>query len=715
MLSIIITAHNEGLMAHHTMLSIFRAIEVTNEKYEIIVHIDNGDDETIRYFSRYADDRRIRILQNDFGDLGMSRNFAIEKAKGEYISVLDADDLVSKNYFVETMRILRGSDEEVIVHPNYCLSFEDLGGNFVLQTLGESINPEMDAILLFGRHRWIAAVSGRRETFLNTPYTKTENGFGHEDYTLNIKLTERGVLHKIAKDTTYFYRRKAFSLLQQSNSQHYAQPYHELFDIEKWQQFRSLEKDVIEPPKTWSQRLRDGYVKIRNNKFLNFFITPVAEVSKKITGKRVIQPTEMQVPASLLEEWMEISKIENQMFPTTEILATRLTKYNTDTIEEVSQAYYKICKQVKHKPDFVFVVPWVVSGGADKVLLNYLNALEEIHPDWHVAVITTNNCVNEWRHRMPHNSFLVEFGKAAENLDRSDRDILLTRTLIQLQCLRIHVINSAEILEWVRLHQSLVKNQFDISASLFCYGILAHTDGRGIWDFADPYITRIYDLINAFYTDNNAVIDYLVKKEGFDKEKFRVHYQPTPQIAHQDRHYAQEPKKLNILWAGRISVQKNPKLLVRIAEKLDPEKVHIDAYGRFDEIERDGFQFPEDSGVLSYCGPFDDFSKLDLDKYDLFLHTSVIDGMPNIVLEAASAGLVTVAGDVGGIGDFVKNDKTGFLITDADNEECYVEIIDKIQQDPSMLNSMIKEAQKLLHKRYAWEPFVEDIRRDFVA
>ena len=49
------------------------------------------------------------------------------------------------------------------------------------------------------------------------------------------------------------------------------------------------------------------------------------------------------------------------------------------------------------------------------------------------------------------------------------------------------------------------------------------------------------------------------------------------------------------------------------------------------------------------------------------------------------------------------------------NEECYVEIIDKIQQDPSMLNSMIKEAQKLLHKRYAWEPFVEDIRRDFVA
>ena len=45
-ISLIITAHNEGLLAHKTMLSAFRAIEeLKKEKisYEIIIHIDNGD------------------------------------------------------------------------------------------------------------------------------------------------------------------------------------------------------------------------------------------------------------------------------------------------------------------------------------------------------------------------------------------------------------------------------------------------------------------------------------------------------------------------------------------------------------------------------------------------------------------------------------------------------------------------------------------------
>ena len=48
-ISLIITAHNEGLLAHKTMLSAFKAIEeLEKEKisYEIIVHIDNGDEYT---------------------------------------------------------------------------------------------------------------------------------------------------------------------------------------------------------------------------------------------------------------------------------------------------------------------------------------------------------------------------------------------------------------------------------------------------------------------------------------------------------------------------------------------------------------------------------------------------------------------------------------------------------------------------------------------
>lgn len=105
-LSVIITAHDEGLLAHKTMLSILRALEISRvNKYEIIVHIDCGTDDTIKYFQRYVDDKHFKIIQNCFGDLGESRNAAVKVARGKYVLFRDADDLVSNNYVAEVLKI----------------------------------------------------------------------------------------------------------------------------------------------------------------------------------------------------------------------------------------------------------------------------------------------------------------------------------------------------------------------------------------------------------------------------------------------------------------------------------------------------------------------------------------------------------------------------------------------------------------------------------
>lgn len=411
-----------------------------------------------------------------------------------------------------------------------------------------------------------------------------------------------------------------------------------------------------------------------------------------------------------MEEWKQISQIEAQMFPVPEIL-NEVSFYDTETPGAISESYYKLCCQAKHRPDYIFIVPWIVSGGADKVLLNYLNALKEIHPNWHIAVITTMQSNNEWSDRLPSNSYILDYGNLSANLSFDDREILLTRLLIQLQCQKIHIINSTEAVLWINMHQLLVKNNFKISVSLFCHGIISGTNCRGIWDLADPYLSRIYPLINKFYTDNTKVIDRTVKLHGFDKKKFSVHYQPTLPAQHIHRH--KSPPTLHILWANRIAAQKNPQLLVRIANGLDAEKVQIDAYGRIDEVEQDGFEFPKDSKVLHYCGPFNNFNEIELDKYDLLLHTSRIDGMPNVILEAAAAGLTTIAGNVGGISDFIKNNKTGFLIDNANDENDYINIIQKIQEDPEVLSTLAKEAEKLLQEKYSWKSFLKQIKKDF--
>ena len=79
-LSVIVAAHREGLIAHKTMRSIERATKALRDKkipYEIVVTIDNGDTETETYFSRYSDNPHIYIHSVQFGDLAFSRNYGI--------------------------------------------------------------------------------------------------------------------------------------------------------------------------------------------------------------------------------------------------------------------------------------------------------------------------------------------------------------------------------------------------------------------------------------------------------------------------------------------------------------------------------------------------------------------------------------------------------------------------------------------------------------
>ena len=48
-LSVIVTAHHEGIVTHKTVLSVFRALEPLDKQsisYEIIVHLDNPDEPT---------------------------------------------------------------------------------------------------------------------------------------------------------------------------------------------------------------------------------------------------------------------------------------------------------------------------------------------------------------------------------------------------------------------------------------------------------------------------------------------------------------------------------------------------------------------------------------------------------------------------------------------------------------------------------------------
>ena len=88
-LSVVITAHKEGLFLNKTLLSISNGLNKIKDEYEIIINLDNSDKETNRIAKIWEDkDENIKAYKVSFGNPADNRNDGINKAKGTYICVI---------------------------------------------------------------------------------------------------------------------------------------------------------------------------------------------------------------------------------------------------------------------------------------------------------------------------------------------------------------------------------------------------------------------------------------------------------------------------------------------------------------------------------------------------------------------------------------------------------------------------------------------------
>ena len=713
-LSVAITAHEEGLLAHKTMLSVMLGLkEVISQGYsaEIIIHIDNGDERTKKYFKRYKNIKNFSIYENSFGDSGMSRNFAARKAKGKYVAFVDADDLYSANYFTEAIRMLECSKEEIVVHAEAILLF-GVGRENILSIEQDSNSGNSDALQLIGANKWGSEIVGKRDTFIKCSYPKKGNGYGYEDYTLNIKLLNMGVAHRVARKTVRFYRRTDNSVLALENSKNMTIPYMEFFDFEKIKE-KPLSSytgadEAVSIGKIERVKSNKLYRRMRENVVLNYFITPLAHpiVKKRIKAKTGI-------PKFVIEEWKNINRIETQLYPHDEILE-RLLFYRAEDKINIGAAYYNIAKQITKRPDYVLIVPWIIRGGGDKVILNYVEALHKIHKDWRFVVIATETNVNSiWADKLPDCADFVEFGKYAKNLHFLEWDKLMTTIITQLGCKRLHIINSMFGYRWAMKYKELIKANYKLNVTVFADEYIPGTNQRGIFGYDDPYLTSIIDATRMVTTDNRRMIDRMMSVDGFmEKEKFKVHYQPIVNVKMQPpKKRMVEDGKLHILWAGRVVPVKMPELLVEIGKKLDPKEFAIDVFGEAG----DGVSASIFNGVktINYHGEFDGFDSLPIENSDVLLYISRSDGIPNIILEATMAGLPIIASNDGGVGEVIKDGETGILVEDMLNPDAYVEKIKNIK-DINKLGEYVKNAQKLVKTRHNWSAFLDDVKKDLV-
>ena len=97
----------------------------TTDNWELLLIDNASEDKTSSIIDYYRNDPRVRTFRLDEkGNLPSVCNFALEKAKGEYIMRLDADDFLDENILLILGNWLDRNPQNALVFPDYYLVTE---------------------------------------------------------------------------------------------------------------------------------------------------------------------------------------------------------------------------------------------------------------------------------------------------------------------------------------------------------------------------------------------------------------------------------------------------------------------------------------------------------------------------------------------------------------------------------------------------------------
>ncbi|CUR53492.1 Glycosyl transferase 2 family protein [Serratia symbiotica] len=107
-LSIIITTQNCETYIEKTLSTLLNSLSSLKNGYEIILINDTSIDKTTKILKKFTKNHInfTYLFQVNFKNIGKVRNFAIKKCSGNYITMIDGDDLLVKDALYDIIKFL---------------------------------------------------------------------------------------------------------------------------------------------------------------------------------------------------------------------------------------------------------------------------------------------------------------------------------------------------------------------------------------------------------------------------------------------------------------------------------------------------------------------------------------------------------------------------------------------------------------------------------
>ncbi len=162
---------------------------------------------------------------------------------------------------------------------------------------------------------------------------------------------------------------------------------------------------------------------------------------------------------------------------------------------------------------------------------------------------------------------------------------------------------------------------------------------------------------------------------------------------------------VRVLTVGRLEPEKNPLLLVEALAELEreqPGQYHVTWVGRG----------PLEESVRTRAAELSVTDRLELQGYvpfgpalfglyrdaDVFVHVSLTEGVPQVVLESMAAGTPVVATNVGGVADAVDRGCAGLLVPPRDRD-ALVTAVRRLAEDSALRERLITRGLELARTR----------------
>lgn len=370
---------------------------------------------------------------------------------------------------------------------------------------------------------------------------------------------------------------------------------------------------------------------------------------------------------------------------------------------QAGHAYQRIRRMVGDgKFDTIILVPWLKRGGADLGALHHARACNEVFGH-RTLVLATETGESPWADRLDGSIPFIELGPEFSLLSNNqhEQELVLARLLIQMAPSRIHIINSHTGWRTLEKYGKAIQQNSRIFCSLYCDEISPEGRREGL---AQQYLPTCHRWLDAVITDNSTSPRDWHATLGVDPSLFYIVHFPAPDMPQIPTRHGSMATGKRLLWASRLERQKRPDVLIYLAESM-PD-FHWDVYGSTLTSNDRHLKKLKRMKNVSLHGSYERFWDIVTSDHLAYVYTTSWDGLPNVLLEAASSGIAIIAPNVGGISDLIPSEQ---LIATEAPLEAYTEVIRSLLDTETRAQWI--SAQKNRVSKFTWERFTGELER----